>query len=137
MEWGWRCPNPAGCFPRNSIILGCEMRPQTSGGKRGGNCKCPPVTLRSTSSTVRHIPNEDPNEDMSEDFWRYARGYVQRLSGAFEFDYVSLALFNLLLQGLYRVDVGLITNTGIHFGSTLRNASEWVDVHRYPLIFRS
>ena len=42
--------------------------------------------------------NEAPNEYFSEDFGRYACGYVQqRISGAFELDYVPLALFNLFL----------------------------------------
>ena len=30
------------CYPRNSKAPECEKRPRTDGGKRGGNCKCPP-----------------------------------------------------------------------------------------------
>jgi len=53
-------------------------------------------------------PNEAPNEYTPEDFGGYVCGYVQqRIPGAFELDYVSSALFDLSLQGAYRVDVVL------------------------------
>ena len=71
------------------------------------------------------LPNEIPAEYVSENLGRYARGYVQqRISGAFEFDYVPIALFDLLLQGSYGVDVDLATHTNIHVASVLRNESE-------------
>jgi len=59
------------------------------------------------------LPTKAPNEDVSEYFGGYARGHVQRVPGPFEFDNVSLALFYLLLQCSYRVDVDLTTHSGV------------------------
>jgi len=60
---------------------------------------------------MARVPRKSPNKYLSEDFWRYACGYVQqRISGAFELDDVPFALFNLLLQGHYRVNIGLVTH---------------------------
>ena len=57
------------------------------------------------------LPNEIPAEYVSENLGGHARGYVQqRVLGAFEFDHVSLAPFDLLLQGSYRIDVDLTTH---------------------------
>lgn len=59
-------------------------------------------------------PTEAPNEYASEDFGRHAHGYVQqRVPGAFEFDYVSLALFNPLFQGSYQLGVDLAPHSGV------------------------
>ena len=88
--------------------------------------------LLQPSETPVVLPDEAPGENVSQDFrWR-ARGYVQqRIPGAFELDYVSPALFNLLLQGSYRVDVGLMTHTGAHIALAQRSVSECIHVHRY------
>jgi len=76
-------------------------------------------------------PNEAPNEYTPEDFGGYVCGYVQqRISGAFELDYVPSALFDLSFQGAYRVDVVLAAHTGAHLGSVMQNSQECTHVHR-------
>ena len=69
---------------------------------------------------MARLPDEAPSEYVSQYFGGYALGYVQqRVSGAFELDDVPLALFDLLLQSLYRADVGLATHTSTRFASAL------------------
>ena len=71
--------------------------------------------------------------NVSENFWRNTGGYIhQRVPGAFEFDYVPHALFNLFLQGSYRVNVGLTAHTSVRFGSAPRRTPECVHIHQYP-----
>ena len=53
-------------------------------------------------------PNEDPGKDISNDFWRDTHGDVQqRVSSAFELDYVPISVLYLPIQGSYRLFVGL------------------------------
>jgi len=78
------------------------------------------------------LPNEVLGEYVSKGFGWNARGYVQqRVSVAFEFDDVPIALFDLLVQGSYQVDVGFTVHASARFGSVPRNVLEWVYVHRY------
>jgi len=73
---------------------------------------------------------EAPNEYVPEDFWRYVGRYLQqRVSGPFELDYVSVALFDLFFQGSYRLDVGLTVHTGPH-AVMLEPAGGCLEIHR-------
>ena len=78
------------------------------------------------------LPNEIPTKDVSENLGRYTCGYVQqRISGALEFDHVPIALFDPLLQGSYRIDVGLATHASVRFASVRemrRNLLTYIDI---------
>jgi len=80
---------------------------------------------------MAHLPDKPISEYVPQYFGRYAGGDVQqRVSGAFELDYVPFALFNLFLQDSYRVDVGLATHTGFRSASAPRNAPGTIHLHR-------
>ena len=63
---------------------------------------------------VRRFPGEAPNEYFSEDFWRHADGYAQRVSGTFDFVLSPSPSSICFSQGSYRLDVGLIVHTAGH-----------------------
>ena len=116
-------------FPQKLQSFGCETRPRTNDDRREGSCRSSCITHRSVGGQrLRSDPsaeraNEGLDKDVSKDFGRHARGYVQRrISGPFELDNDPLALFYLLLQGSYRLDVDLATHTqpGPHGVSTTK-----------------